>query len=308
MKLTEEELKELYQQGTARSARRRADCLTEEMLLQAATGELSAADDERVTEHLMVCSDCIQEYRFVRTFKPWEDQVETAYGAPVRERPGRWWVSLQAFRQHLIWTPQGRATVAAAASALVVTLAFSAWIISVRRQLPERDRAIAVGIGSLEQARRQLEEATRRAEHAETRLTELRTTHDQQVAGLQQAVDELAQPQLNVPIADLNPRPVQHRGERPLADKIITMPPQANVFTLILNTDDLPSYPRYLLEILNQRSQSVWRGEGLQPSSYGTFTVVLSRRLFPAGSYQIKLYGLRERRTHLVGEYAVRIK
>jgi len=193
-----------------------------------------------------------------------------------------------------------------AASLLIVSLGLGGWILSLRRenqrlaahlneQLAEREQAVAAATKSLEEARRQLEKATRHAEQDQSHIAELRQT-----------VEELSQPQLNIPIADLSPRDFVRGPES--AVKTIEVPSGANLFTLILNTTHQPSYPSYALEILDQGSKVVWQGRGLQKSSLGNFTIALSRRLFPAGQYQIKLYGLSQGRRELVEEYALRIR
>lgn len=67
MKLNSEELKKLYQQKTARSARPDAECPSPEMLIETASGELSRPERERVVDHMVACSDCAHEYRLIRS-------------------------------------------------------------------------------------------------------------------------------------------------------------------------------------------------------------------------------------------------
>jgi hypothetical protein len=146
-------------------------------------------------------------------------------------------------------------------------------------------------------ARQQLEESARRSQQYKT-----------EVANLRQTVDELSQPQLNVPIADLYPRELIREQGRPSTIQTIAVPSSANLFTLILNVGERPSYPAYALEIVDQQGQPIWSGDGLQKSPEENFTVTLSRRLFPAGQYRLRLYGLRGDRRQMVEEYAVRIR
>lgn len=85
MKLTSEELKALYQQRTARSVRKQADCFTEEALAQAVTGKLRRMERERLADHLMTCSDCAREYRLIQSLKPWAEQVAMRSQEPFSE-------------------------------------------------------------------------------------------------------------------------------------------------------------------------------------------------------------------------------
>src|SRR5262249_49944125 len=149
MKLTDEELKELYKRQTARSVRGRGECLTEEDLLKAATGELSRIERERVADHLSACSDCAEEFRIANSLKPWAEEIAAASGKPTTK--------ISAFP---IRTPYKTAFYAVAASLLIVCLGLSAWVVSLRRenrsvaersneQLAERDRAVAAAKESL---------------------------------------------------------------------------------------------------------------------------------------------------------------
>jgi hypothetical protein len=62
------------------------------------------------------------------------------------------------------------------------------------------------------------------------------------------------------------------------------------------------------LEILDHTGGAIWTGRGLQKSRADTFTVVLPRRLLPAGIYRIKMYGARGVRKELIEDYRVEIQ
>jgi hypothetical protein len=90
MKLIDEQLRELYRQQTARSARGTADCLPEELLHRTVAAELSADEQRRVIRHLRNCSDCAREYRVVRASKQWTSGIAAVFGgqsATPRTRP-----------------------------------------------------------------------------------------------------------------------------------------------------------------------------------------------------------------------------
>lgn len=132
MKLTSEALNELYQQQTARSTRGQAECLTEETLLRAATGELSRSERQCVADHLMVCSDCAEEYRLIRSLKPWAEQVAAASGEPAPEakaagKPLRWAAWVQTLWEQLVWLPKWRAAAVIAMIVVAVGATLTLW-------------------------------------------------------------------------------------------------------------------------------------------------------------------------------------
>jgi hypothetical protein len=307
MRLTSEELKELFREEIACTPPLRAECLSAEEMIRAAEGRMSQAEHERVTGHLRACADCAEEYRVVPSLKSWTATVAAPVGKPapefkpaVDEPRAGWRERLAAFL-----SPAGY-SYAIAGALLIVSVALGVWAISLYREnqrlaagvnqrLNERERALAAAAESLAKARQQAEEAARRSEEQEKQIAELR-----------RSFDELSQPQINVPIYDIESKPDRDpQGSSPTE---VAIPAGTNLFTLILHSSDRRSYPGYTLEVVDGRNQVVWRGQGLRKSEYGTFTIALPRRLFPAGRYRIKLYGLRGGRRELVEDYAVRVQ
>jgi hypothetical protein len=314
MKLTNEEMSRLYRRQTARSRAGRAECLSEEAMTRAAEGGLSQSEREVIADHLMACSDCAEEYRILRELKPWaeraavsayerESAIKSVSAPPGKEArvvprqsglAGRAGWASSARRLAGIFSA-GFQTYAIAAALLVVSLACVAWVISLKRenarmaarlneQLASRDQASQ----SLTDARRELEAATRRAEQQQTEIAELR-----------RSVDDLSQPQVNVPITDLEQQANRRGGD---GATTVTAPVGANIFTLILHVADGPSFPDYALEVIDGRGQRLMRARSLRKSQLNTFTVALPRRLLPAGRYRLKLYGLRSGHGEVVGE------
>ncbi|MBI3950581.1 MAG: hypothetical protein HY314_09020 [Acidobacteria bacterium] len=293
---------------------------TAEELVSYHSSALSAEEKNRLQDHLVWCRECVgllvdlaafgkldQEHGY----RPSDAQVGAAWKA-VRRRireEERGSAALSDWRQRL-----GRLLVPpsvphlVAASLLMVSLALGAWNLWLREKnqdlmarLNERLAApeptdLAAG-RQLQQVRHQLEETTRRAEQYQTQMAELR-----------QSLDEVSKPQLNMLIEDLYPREPNRGSSQEGALQTIKVPSRANLFALILNLRDEPSYPDFSLEIVDQRGKTVWRARGLQKSPDENFTVALQRRLLPAGLYRIKLYGLRPGQWHLVEEYALRIQ
>jgi hypothetical protein len=124
------------------------------------------------------------------------------------------------------------------------------------------------------------------------------------VAWLRGQVRDLSSPQLNAPVLDLYPAG-STRGEGPAFQ---TVPPEARLFTVILNPADRPAFDTYELEILDSSGGVVWRDGGLKPNPYGSFSVTLPRDLLGTGDFRVRLVGIDSgggRQT--VEEYALRI-
>jgi hypothetical protein len=80
VKLTENDLQQIYQQMTARPALS-ADCLDEEMLMRAASADISEDERTRIVAHVKRCSDCAREYRIVREMRAFERIAENELGS-----------------------------------------------------------------------------------------------------------------------------------------------------------------------------------------------------------------------------------
>jgi hypothetical protein len=132
MKLTSEELRQLYQQHTARSGQR-SECLAEELLVRAAASEYAASERARVADHLVSCADCAQEYRKLRALTSWAAQAaghaegataENGTAASREDTRAGWaqtlWGQLAPARA---WRPAS----VAAAVILVAGLSFTVW-------------------------------------------------------------------------------------------------------------------------------------------------------------------------------------
>jgi len=287
-------------------------------MARAAEGGLSQSEREVIVDHLMACSDCAEEYRVLRELKPWaeraavsayerESAIESVSATPGKEtrvvpRQPAWsgragWASL-ARRLAGIFSA-GFESYAIAAALLVVSLACVAWVISLKREnarmaarLNEQHASRDQASQSLTDARRELEAAARRAEQQQTEIAELR-----------RSVDDLSQPQVNVPITDLEQQ-ADRGGD---GATTVTIPVGANIFTLILHVAAGPSFPDYALEVIDGRGQRLMRARSLRKSQLNTFTVALPRRLLPAGQYRLKLYGLRPGHGEVVAEYQMRL-
>lgn len=132
MKLTVEELRELYQQRVVRSAQRTAQCLTEEALLRAAKGQLGQQEREQVADHLVSCPDCAHEYRVIDSLKSWTAQVASSDDNLTVEpegnrKRGGWKDWFRAIWGKLIWEPAWRAAGVTAVSVIAIAVSFHLW-------------------------------------------------------------------------------------------------------------------------------------------------------------------------------------
>jgi hypothetical protein len=65
MKLSSEELRRVYREETARRVGPGGECPKAEVFLQAALGKMATGERDRMTDHLIICSDCAEEYRLI---------------------------------------------------------------------------------------------------------------------------------------------------------------------------------------------------------------------------------------------------
>jgi len=326
VKLTKEVMAGLYKEQTSRSRRGKAECLSADLLARASTGDVDEGERELVAGHLASCSDCIEEYRMIAPLEDWANLASDAARdhsrstASIVDLPAKSIESVQpandrnnvirpAWIQHPVAVRVMPYAMAAVFLILCVFLGF--WAVSLKRanerlnlqaenQRTQRETDLAAANQDLEETRRRLDESLRQSQPSggENKKTE--------VAELQQKVDELSRPQYNIPITDLEP----HGSVRGEANpgKTIEVGPGVNYFTVILNVSGQPSFKDYLLEIQDRGGKTIWNGRGLRKSQYNTFTVMLTRRLLPAGSYHLKLYGASGSQRELIENYPVRIE
>ena len=111
-----------------------------------------------------------------------------------------------------------------------------------------------------------------------------------ELARLRQQVEALSQPRAGVEIIALFPRgeSVERSGGGPEA---VAPPPWADRLVLLLDAPAVRQFPTYEAAIQKAGGPQVWRGGGLNRSPEGTLALEVPRRLLPAGSYQIHLFG-----------------
>ena len=329
MRLNSEGLRELYQRETARSARpSTSDCMTEDMLASAAAGELNQSERERIADHLATCSDCAKEYRAISSVKSWADEVSVNAGTPPIALPA----SDKRHRRpiavaSMLREPRMRSRpltfylpYAIAAASLILSLALGALLISKWRENQHLVAESKHSAGDIETAealaesRRLLEETTRRVDQesaarrvAEEELARRDATERSSSRTKKRSVPgQRLVPDVNVPIIDLNPQDAG-RGAQNSRAATIHLPPDTDLFTLILNLTGEDSSRDYSLEVTDRNNRTISVARDLRKSPYNNFTVAMRQRSFPAGEYRLKIYGLRDGRRELIEEYAIHL-
>jgi hypothetical protein len=117
----------------------------------------------------------------------------------------------------------------------------------------------------------------------------------QQAADLRRQVAELRQPQVNVPVLELQ----AGRGE---GYRI----PFGKTRDLVLRTSTPIEYDRYTMEITTEDGRPLWSGV-LNKDDRGRLTFRLVGGLLNPGLYRIRLLGSREGRVTLIESYPVRV-
>src|SRR5262245_19920443 len=325
MKLTEAQLKEIWQGQRARATPQGAECLSEEQFVRAVTGEMGQQERAQMARHLAVCSDCVEEYRALRSLRPLAEQAEailTARVAPKAQevrpklraveradaRPAAFWQGFAAL------VSPARAALALAAL-LLISFSLGLWLIllhqgsdreiaQLNRELAQRDRSLASARESLDETRRRLDETIRNYEKEKTGSYSKR--YEDEIAELRQRLAELSRPQIDMPIIDLDSSDPT-RGNTTGAATKIEPQPTANFFTLILNITGQQTRSTYAVEIYDSNGKQVWRGQRLRMGPDYKVNLTLARRMFPAGRYLIKLYGERTGKQERVADYPVLI-
>ncbi|MBI4469452.1 MAG: zf-HC2 domain-containing protein [Acidobacteria bacterium] len=290
-----------------------------EELVDYHAGRLQPESEDRLQEHLSICPDCTQLLLDLPTFtSPGGEDEHSLSKADLSEA----WARVHdrfssgerngtpgAKAQRLVPFGLSSAAVpyALAASLAILSITLGIWTASLwsdkrqlARQLGEtstaREQQVLAGEASLQEAKRQLEEASHRFRQSET-----------EIASLRQRVDELSQPQGNVVVAELTPRGFE-RGDEGHTN--IEVPAVSKVITLILPLRGSTSFKDHEVEILDERGQLIWRGQGLRksPDLLDNFSIVLPRQKLPAGRYRIRLFGRDARRRQPLEDYFVRIR
>ncbi|HEY7786132.1 MAG TPA: hypothetical protein VIB00_15480 [Pyrinomonadaceae bacterium] len=306
MKLSEGQLKQILQQQSARSTARAVDCLTEDQFARAASGAMNKDERAKVARHLITCSDCTEEYRIIRSLKPWASDADQVLGAQVKSSQTPFWSNVQEY----FWPSR---TAFALGAMLFVLLLGGIWVIWNRQKQSDELARLNQQLTESEQALSSVQESLRESERRLTDLEESTRRQSNDRAPLPNATEansergtrDQNQPQLEVPIVDLDPSPV--RGGSGSSGTVITVPETASSFTLILHFSG-ESAPRYEVEILDRRGREIWQGRVRERGESRSINLTLSRGLVTSGKYLIRLYALRGGGRDSIAEYPFEVR
>jgi hypothetical protein len=270
------DLRALYAEAPVRDD---ASHLSEAVWESLASGELTAAEHEQAIEHIASCQECGGIYRGLRMLQREASTFDAGVPAiepPAEDTPSAW--SLGPLRPVYL----------ALAASLVLALWSASQFVETRR-LAER-----------------LTQEESRARGLQASLDEQRAQSERERSQIATTLAELARPELNVPIVDLDPRS-RVRGDRDAA-AAIEVPASAKTIAFVLGTSGRHSYPNYAVEITNAQGQVTWSGEGLRKSRFETFTLAVPRSALPDNDIRVRVFGVRNGQRELVEEYSARFR
>jgi TolA-binding protein len=307
MQLSDEDLKDLWQAATKRGTNR-SECLSSETLMRAGANELDAPEAERIAAHLAACADCTEEYQIAMSVRDWATETAAQHTAPVvRVTPQpSWWSRLLALFNPL--------TATLTMALLLLSLALSAVWVSFRRQ----NQTL---IAQVEQQRRELNDAAtlkaqievlqRQQAELNARLAQQQTAGQEalqaEIERLKKELEQGAQPQLDLPQFDIDPTPATRSAGSNAKVTTINVPAAATSFTLNLPGAGSKPFPNYLIELQDAKTAKVvWSAERKQDNET-TFTVTLSNRNLPAGSYRVRVFGVTGKQKKPLQDYEMQV-
>lgn len=307
MQLSDEDLKDLWQTETKRGTNR-SECLSSETLMRAGANELSAPEAERIAAHLSACADCTEEYQIAMSVRDWATETAAHHTAPVvrvATQPS-WWSRLFAHFNPL--------TVTLTTALLLLSFALGAAWFSFRRQNQTLVAQVEQQRNELNDAaalKTQIEELQRQQAELNAKLTQQQTAGQEalqtEIERLKKELEQGAQPQLDVPQFDIDPTPATRSAGSSAKVATINVPAAATSFTLNLPGAGSKPFPNYLIELQDAKtSKVVWSAERKQDKET-TFTITLSKRNLPAGSYRIRVLGMKGKQKEQMQDYEMQV-
>ena len=336
-----DELKEVFREAAAESSGRGSEHLELEELVAYHCGQRSAADEQRIQDHLVLCESCTEMLLDLAAFPDLEckESQELSTGelsarwaliskelkfpaeAPDTTRKKEGWrlwnipVLLPAYMPYAI-----------AATLLVAAVGLFVWVAQLRRenrrlsaQVLETERRAAQNNEQLATDRRNQNETDKSLEDARRRLEQQREESRKELEKRDVEIAELRRPPrvasgqggapnpaVNVSTAELYPSEVVRGGQD--SAKTVEISRSARQLRLTLNSKPRGDYASYTLDILNQGGVAVWTGRGLHKNGQGNFTVTVPLRMLPEGEYRLKLYGAQAGGREALDEYLMRVQ
>ena len=255
-------------------------------------GELGAEEERKVREHLSLCPVCadyvlalgdLQDLGVRGVEEVSQEELHAAWSL-LRQDPFRPPPSPQARR------PAALSLLAALLAIAVLGLTFWCWLL-YRGERQWQDSA-----SDLEA------QLQRERDHA-AGLSNLSLEQGQRITALEAELASALGPQINTPVVDLVPR--LSRGPRELVPQI---PPDAALFTLVIEPRNGRAFPTYVAELLDSEGRGLATIEGLTLTDFGNLTLSLTRQILPYGEIRLRLYGLLGGRRTDCGDYVFSIQ
>ncbi|MFN0110092.1 MAG: hypothetical protein ACKVZH_14650 [Blastocatellia bacterium] len=302
MKLTEQELKNLWRQDATRDSAERANCLSDELLLRAGLNELTETERLQITDHVADCSACLDEYRIARATNDWAKDVAVARDwqpiravQQVRQRPRRWlsFFDLTGF---------GYPARAALAAVLLIAAAVSVW--TVKLQLENKNLQATLHQQQQEKELVTAKEVSQLQQNAEQLLASNQSLTNENLQ-LKEELDALAKPQLETPIIDVDP--ANNTRGIPTAVTRVEVPDATAFFTLILHLSKEPPSSTLLAELRDLRQDKVIWSNQVRKGAAPNLTLLLARRNLPAGKYRVHLSAVSQKRKTPLDQYELEV-
>ena len=307
MQLSDEDLKDLWQTETKRGTNR-SECLTSETLMRAGANELSPPEAERIATHLSTCADCTEEYQIAMSVRDWATETAAKHTAPVVHVTAQpsWWSRVFALFNPL--------TATLTTALLLVSLALGGTWLTFRRQNQTLVAQVEQQRSELNDAaalKAQIEELKRQQAELNTKLAQQQTAGQEELKAelerLKKELEQGAQPQLDLPQFDIDPTPATRSAGSNAKVVTINVPAAATSFTLNLPGAGSKPFPNYLIELQDAKTAKVvWSAERKQDQET-TFTVTLSKRNLPAGSYRVRVFGVKGKQKEQIQDYEMQV-
>lgn len=347
MKLTTNELKKLHQLQPARAELNRADCLSEGVLTRISMSDVSESERLQCADHMTTCPDCAQEYQIVKATKSWADEMTIAplpldESASTEEQTApeitipeeaettpKWWHAL--IPRWLSYTGFNPFTAAVAGLFFITSLSLASWLVALHfkhkgelARLEDRITPTAPQITASDEPvdpevlQARIEEAQKQLADVQTQLVQTnaeRVLSNQELLGiqnntLQKEMDEIAKPQLDAPIVELDASKLSLPTD-PTKEAVTTIeiPPTAAMFTVILHKPADKVYPNYLIELFDaKKTKPLWSGVKKPSPEPMKIALTLVRRNYPSGKYRLRLNGVDGKKKDLLEAFNLEVK
>jgi hypothetical protein len=275
---------------------------------------LSADERRAFQEHFFACDGCFDKVqmtaRFIAGVRDASVAGVLAQGATAPQATaaaGAWWTN---------WLKPAFVVATAASVLLAVLLG---WLLL--NQIPRLRGDVERERGARQQVEREQQELEREKQQAldglQNELAKEREQLEQERterAKLQKQLEELAhnrlpsesnatnRTQANAPIVILEALRDSQTGNE------LELPANARSATLWIEVEPGNRFTNFSLQLITREGHVVTTVSGAKKNSYGAVAVNLTAKILRVGNYVVKLYGLGNNKSELVGEYDLRVR